>query len=55
MTALADSPDVAAAKRLLDAAKTTGFVFQRMAPGGAAPAWWSRVVCRSPTERPGTR
>ena len=29
----ADSPDLAAAKRLLDAAKDQGFRFQRIAPG----------------------
>ncbi|MGH3673918.1 MAG: hypothetical protein ACRDSH_25335 [Pseudonocardiaceae bacterium] len=36
MTAL-DSPDVAAAKRLLDAAKLAGFTFQRLAPGPDGP------------------
>ncbi len=32
-----DSPDVAAAKRLLDAAKDEGFTFQRIAPGEDGP------------------
>lgn len=34
---MADSPDLAAAKRLLDAAKDAGFSFQRIAPGEDAP------------------
>lgn len=34
---MADSPDLAAAKRLLDAAKEAGFCFQRIAPGEDAP------------------
>jgi hypothetical protein len=33
----ADSPDLAAAKRLLDAAKDQGFRFQRIAPGPDGP------------------
>ena len=33
----ADSPDLAAAKRLLDVAKSQGFVFQRIAPGPDGP------------------
>jgi hypothetical protein len=33
----ADSPDLAAAKQLLDAAKSQGFVFQRVAPGPDGP------------------
>jgi hypothetical protein len=33
----ADSPDLAAAKRLLDAAKHQGFRFQRIAPGPDGP------------------
>src|SRR5205085_20079 len=33
----ADSPDLAAAKRLLDAAKSQGFTFQRIAPGPDGP------------------
>src|SRR5436305_4317334 len=33
----ADSPDLAAAKRLLDAAKDQGFCFQRIAPGPDGP------------------
>ncbi|MBV9650999.1 MAG: hypothetical protein JO296_12770 [Pseudonocardiales bacterium] len=32
-----DSPDVLAAKRLLDLAKGVGFVFQRVAPGEDGP------------------
>jgi hypothetical protein len=32
-----DSPDLAAAKRLLDAAKLQGFSFQRIAPGPDGP------------------
>jgi hypothetical protein len=34
---MADSPDLAAAKRLLDAAKEQGFTFQRIAPGPDGP------------------
>jgi len=34
---MADSPDLAAAKRLLDAAKDQGFTFQRIAPGPDGP------------------
>src|SRR5438270_13972734 len=34
---MADSPDLVAAKRLLDAAKDAGFTFQWIAPGGDAP------------------
>jgi hypothetical protein len=34
---MADSPDLVAAKRLLDAAKDAGFTFQRIAPGKDAP------------------
>ena len=34
---MADSPDLAAAKRLLDAAKEAGFSFQRIAVGEDAP------------------
>ncbi|MGH3784292.1 MAG: hypothetical protein ACRDRO_27650 [Pseudonocardiaceae bacterium] len=34
---MTDSPDVAAAMRLLDAAKNGGFVFQRIAPGPDGP------------------
>lgn len=33
----ADSPDLAAAKRLLDAAKQVGFSFARIAPGPDGP------------------
>jgi hypothetical protein len=33
----ADSPDVGAAKRLLDTAKDQGFCFQRIAPGPDGP------------------
>jgi hypothetical protein len=35
--AMADSPQLAAAKRLLDAAKQAGFAFERIAPGEDAP------------------
>jgi hypothetical protein len=35
--AMADSPQLAAAKQLLDAAKQAGFTFQRIAPGEDAP------------------
>lgn len=35
----AESPDLAAAKRLLDAAKRGGFHFQRVAPGPDGPLW----------------
>lgn len=34
---MADSPQLAAAKRLLDAAKQAGFTFERIAPGEDAP------------------
>lgn len=37
MNARADTPDLAAAKRLLDAAKRDGFTFQRIAPGPDGP------------------
>jgi hypothetical protein len=33
----ADSPELTAAKRLLDAAKSQGFTFQRIAPGPDGP------------------
>ncbi len=33
----ADSPELTAAKRLLDAAKNQGFTFQRIAPGPDGP------------------
>ena len=33
----ADSPELAAAKRLLDAARSQGFTFQRIAPGPDGP------------------
>jgi hypothetical protein len=33
----ADSPDLSDAKRLLDAAKSQGFTFQRIAPGPDGP------------------
>jgi hypothetical protein len=36
-TTMTDSPDLAAAKRLLDTAKDQGFTFQRIAPGPDAP------------------
>ena len=38
----ARSPDLAAAKRLLDAAKRGGFHFQRVAPGPDGPLWGVR-------------
>lgn len=38
----AESPDLAAAKRLLDAAKRGGFCFQRVAPGPDGPLWGVR-------------
>jgi hypothetical protein len=38
----AESPDLAAAKRLLDAAKRGGFRFQRVAPGPDGPLWGVR-------------
>jgi hypothetical protein len=34
---MADSPELAAAKRLLDAAKDRGFTFVRIAPGSDGP------------------
>jgi hypothetical protein len=34
---MVDSPEVTAAKRLLDCAKDNGFVFQRLAPGDDGP------------------
>jgi hypothetical protein len=37
-----DGPDVAAAKRLLDAAKRVGFAFQRVAPGEDGPLFGVR-------------
>ena len=36
-TAMADSPDLAAAKRLLDHAKAQEFRFERVAPGEDGP------------------
>jgi hypothetical protein len=38
----AESPDLAAAKRLLDAAKRSGFCFLRVAPGPDGPLWGVR-------------
>ena len=38
---MAESPELAAAKRLLDAAKDRGFIFERIAVGEDAPS--SRV------------
>jgi hypothetical protein len=38
----AESPELAAAKRLLDAAKRGGFRFQRVAPGPDGPLWGVR-------------
>jgi hypothetical protein len=37
VSATLDSPELAAAKRLLDAAKLQGFRFQRIAPGADGP------------------
>lgn len=34
---MGESPDLIAAKRLLDAAKTAGFAFERIAPGEDGP------------------
>lgn len=42
MTDGVDSPDLAAAKQLLDAAKRGGFGFQRVAPGPDGPLWGVR-------------
>lgn len=38
----AESPDLVAAKQLLDIAKRRGFVFQRVAPGPDGPLWGVR-------------
>lgn len=38
----ADSPDLVVAKRLLDAAKQSGFQYQRVAPGPDGPLWGVR-------------
>jgi hypothetical protein len=38
----ADSPELAAAKRLLDAAKREGFTFHRIAPGQDGPLFGLR-------------
>lgn len=37
-----ESPDLAAAKQLLNAAKRHGFAFQRIAPGEDGPLWGVR-------------
>ncbi|HEX2299804.1 MAG TPA: hypothetical protein VHH34_15035 [Pseudonocardiaceae bacterium] len=42
----ADSPDLAAAKRLLDAAKLSGFEFVRTAPGPDGPLLGRRTTDR---------
>lgn len=39
---IADSPELAAAKRLLDLAKSHGFTFQRIAPGPDGPLFARR-------------
>ena len=39
---MADSPELAAAKRLLDLAKESGFRFWRTAPGADGPVWGER-------------
>ncbi len=41
-----ESPDLTAAKRLLDTAKTRGFSFRRMAPGPDGPLWGVRETLR---------
>lgn len=38
----AESPDLAAARRLLDLAKERGFTFLRVAPGEDGPLWGER-------------
>ncbi|MGH3976027.1 MAG: hypothetical protein ACRDS9_22265 [Pseudonocardiaceae bacterium] len=38
----AESPDLATAKQLLDAAKRAGFRFHRVAPGPDGPLWGVR-------------
>lgn len=39
---MADSPELVAAKRLLDCAKRQGFTFQRVAPGEDGPLFGRR-------------
>ncbi|MGH3769658.1 MAG: hypothetical protein ACRDS0_21560 [Pseudonocardiaceae bacterium] len=39
---MADSPELVAAKRLLDVAKNNGFRFERIAPGPDGPLWGVR-------------
>jgi hypothetical protein len=39
---VADNPELAAAKRLLDLAKSQGFTFQRVAPGSDGPLFARR-------------
>jgi hypothetical protein len=39
---MSDSPELAAAKRLLDTAKDRGFAFRRVAPGPDGPLWGVR-------------
>lgn len=39
---VADNPELAAAKRLLDLAKSQGFTFQRIAPGPDGPLFARR-------------
>lgn len=39
---MADGPEIAAAKRLLDLAKDRGFRFWRIAPGEDGPLWGKR-------------
>ena len=41
---VAESPFLAAAMRLLDAAKAQGFTFERVAPGEDGPLWGERVT-----------
>ena len=42
MNAAADGPELRAAKRLLDLAKSQGFAFQRIAPGSDGPLFARR-------------
>ncbi len=44
--AMVDSPELAAAKRLLDAAKSDGFAFERVAPGKDGPLLGVRETVR---------
>jgi hypothetical protein len=48
MSAAADGPELTAAKRLLDLAKSQGFAFQRVTPGPDGPLFARRetIECR---------